>query len=105
MAGVYSKSFFYNTVTPGTPLSFMTGPISETWIMRSILMTAATAGFGWSVEIMDGMGNLVFQSGIESVSTDTREGLRVVLAPATNYTVSAGTYNVFVAIDGYVLSS
>lgn len=105
MASVYSKSFFYDSVAPGSPVSFMTGPSSETWILRSLLMTCATSGFGWSVNITDNAGNLIYQSGLQSVSTFVEQPLRVVLQPAMSYTVSAGTDTVFVAIDGYVLSA
>jgi len=83
----------------------MTGASSETWILRSLLMTVATSGFGWSVNITDGAGNLIYQSGIQAVSTLAVENLRVVLQPSTSYTISAGTDSVFVSVDGYVLSS
>jgi hypothetical protein len=83
----------------------MTGAVGETWILRSILMTNATSGFGWSINITDSAGNLIYQSGIQSVNTLAVENLRIVLMPSTSYTISAGTDTVFVAAGGYVLSS
>ena len=105
MAPVYSKSFFYDTVSPGTPVSFMTGPSSEVWIIRSMLFTCANSGFGWDVDITDISGNRIYSTGPQSVTTLVAQQLRTVLMPATSYSVSAGTQPVFCAIDGYVLSS
>lgn len=105
MAAVYSKSFFWNTVVPGTPLSFMVGPASETWIVRSMLFTQGSGAFGWSVVLTDNLGNTVYDSGLQSVNSYVAQPTRLVLPPASNITVSAGAFDVFVAIDGYVLSA
>lgn len=105
MAAVYSKSFFYATVAPGTPVSFMTGGSSETWIVREILCVQGTGALTWSVEITDTSGNVIFTTPALSPNPYVVEGQRTVLMPATSYAVSAGGSDVFVSVSGYVLSA
>lgn len=105
MAPVYSKSFFYDTVAPGSPVSFMTGASSETWIIRDILATVGLGVINWVVEITDSGGNAIFVTPAIAVNPFVSQPLRLVLMPATSYTVSVSGTNVFVAISGYVLSA
>lgn len=105
MAPVYSKSFFYDTVSPGTPLSFMTGPSSETWILRDILCSVGLGVINWVVELTDSLGNAVFVTPAIAVNPFVSQPLRVVLAPATSYTVNVSGTNVFVSLSGYVLTA
>lgn len=105
MTAVYSKSFFYETVTPGTPLSFMTGPASETWILRDMLYVSAIPGTAWSVTIEDSMGNLVYNTDTQTTAQYSPPATRVILAPAASYTVSAQLLAVFCSLNGYVLSA
>jgi hypothetical protein len=105
MASVYSKSFFYDTVAPGTPVSFMTGPSSETWILRDILCSQGTGALSWNVEITDTAGNVIFTTPALSPNPYVSQPLRMVLMPATSYTVSVSGANVFVSCSGYVLSA
>lgn len=105
MAPVYSKSFFYDTVSPGTPVSFMTGASTETWIVRNILCVVGSGATGWNVEITDDAGNVIWSTDTFVANPTVQQPIRLVLMPMTSYTVSAGTYPVFVAIDGYVLSA
>jgi hypothetical protein len=105
MASVYSKSFFYDTVSPGTPISFMTGASSETWILREVLCVQGTGALSWSVEVTDAAGNVIFTTPALSPNPYVVENQRTVLMPATSYTVSAGGASVFVSLSGYVLSA
>ncbi len=105
MAQVYSKSFFYDTVAPGTPVSFMTGASSETWILRDILCSVGSGALTWSVEVTDTAGNVIFVSPTLAVNPYVSQPLRMVLMPSTSYTVSTSGTNVFVSLSGYVLSS
>ncbi len=105
MAGVYSKSFFYDTVSPGTPVSFMTGASTETWILRDILCSVGLGVINWVVELTDSAGNALFVTPAIAVNPFVSQPLRCVLMPATSYTVSVSGTNVFVSLSGYVLSS
>ena len=105
MTAVYSKSFLYATVAPGTPVSFMTGPSSETWIVRDILNCQGTGALSWTVEITDTAGNVVWSTPALSPNPFVSQPLRLVLMPDTSYTVSAGGADVFVSVSGYVLSA
>lgn len=105
MAAIYSKSFFYDTVAPGTPVSFMTGGSSETWIVREILCVQGTGALTWSVEITDTSGNVIFITPALSPNPYIVQNQRTILMPATSYAVSAGGSDVFVSVSGYVLSS
>lgn len=105
MAAVYSKSFLYTAVSPGTPVSFMTGPSSETWIIRNILLTGASSSTNWNMEITDQLGNLIYATPPYQANPTVVQPLRGVLMPATSYTVSVSGETVFVAIDGYVLTA
>lgn len=105
MAPVYSKSFFYDTVAPGSPVSFMTGASNEVWIIRDILATVGLGVINWVVEITDSAGNAIFVTPAIAVNPFVSQPLRLVLMPATSYTVSVSGTNVFVAISGYVLSA
>jgi hypothetical protein len=105
MANIYSKSFFYDTVAPGAPVSFMTGASTELWIVRDILCVQGTGALTWSVEITDVSGNVVFVTPVLSPNPYISQPLRMVLMPATSYTVSAGGADVFVSLSGYVLSA
>jgi hypothetical protein len=105
MAPVYSKSFFYDTVAPGVPVSFMTGAPSETWILRDILCSVGLGVINWVVEITDSAGNAIFVTPAIAVNPFVSQPLRLVLMPATSYTVSVSGTNVFVSLSGYVLSA
>ena len=105
MAAVYSKSFFYDTVAPGTPVSFMTGGASETWILRDVLCSVGSGALTWSVEVTDTAGNVIFVSPTLAVNPYVSQSLRMVLMPATSYTVSTSGALVFVSLSGYVLSA
>lgn len=105
MASVYSKSFFYDTVSPGTPVSFMTGAASETWILRDILCSVGLGVINWVVDLADASGNVLFVTPAIAVNPFVSQPLRCVLMPATSYTVSASGTNVFVSLSGYVLSA
>lgn len=105
MASVYSKSFFYDTVSPGTPVSFMTGASSETWILRDILCSQGTGALSWNVEVTDAGGNVIFVTPALSPNPYVSQPLRMVLMPATSYTVSVSGASVFVSLSGYVLSA
>jgi hypothetical protein len=105
MAPVYSKSFFYETVSPGAPVSFMTGAAVETWIVRDILASVGLGVINWVVELSDSAANVLFVTPAIAVNPFVSQPLRLVLMPATSYTVSVSGTNVFVAISGYVLSS
>lgn len=105
MAPVYSKSFFYATVAPGVPVSFMTGPSTETWIVRDILNVQGTGALTWSVEITDQSGNVVWTTPALSPNPFVSQPLRLILMPETSYTVSASGADVFVSVGGYVLGS
>lgn len=105
MASVYSKSFFYDTVTPGSPVAFMTGAATETWILRDILCSVGSGAPSWSVEVTDTSGNVIFVSPTLATNPYVSQSLRMVLMPATSYTVSTSGTNVFVSISGYVLSA
>lgn len=105
MTQVYSKSFFYDTVAPGTPVSFMTGPSSETWILRDIVCSDGSGALTWSVEVTDTAGNVIFVTPTLTVNPYVSQPLRMILMPATSYTVSTSGADVFVSLSGYVLSS
>lgn len=105
MANIYSKSFFYDTVAPGTPVSFMTGGASELWILRDILCSVGLGVINWVVELSDGAGNVLFVTPAIAVNPFVSQPLRCVLMPATSYTVSVSGTNVFVSLSGYVLSA
>jgi hypothetical protein len=105
VAPIYSKSFFYDTVAPGTPVSFMTGASSETWILRDIVCSQGTGALTWNVEVTDTAGNVIFTTPALSPNPYVSQPLRLVLMPSTSYTVSTSGASVFVSLSGYVLSS
>lgn len=105
MASVYSRSFLYGTISPGTPQSFMTGAVGETWILRDILCSVGLGVINWVVEMVDSSGNAIFVTPAIAVNPFVSQPLRCVLMPATGYTVSASGTDVFVSISGYVLSA
>ena len=105
MASVYSKSFFYDTVSPGSPVSFMTGAVGETWILREVLCVQGTGALSWSVEVTDTGGNVIFTTPALSPNPYISQSQRTVLMSAMSYTVSAGGSDVFVSLSGYVLSA
>lgn len=105
MASVYSKSFFYDTVSPGTPVSFMTGAAGETWILREVLCVQGTGALSWNVQVEDTSGNVIFVTPALSPNPYVVENQRTVLMPATSYAVSTSGADVFVSLSGYVLSA
>ncbi len=105
MASVYSKSFLYGTISPGTPQSCFTGPSTETWILRDILCSVGLGVINWVVEMVDDLSNAIFVTPAIAVNPFVSQPLRCVLMPSTGYTVSVSGTDVFVSLSGYVLTS